>query len=302
MSQPRKPIPKSQRTVSIESQDPFQGKEGRGAQQNPNSADSRQNSLANYQSTGIKFNRSEQMTFKGDTTKQYSVGIKDIDEAVFYYFNNEIKPMVYQNGERIEVPIIYGSPERWKSFQRDGYYRDKNGAIMYPIIVVKRDTLAKDRTVANKLDSNQPNLYGVYSKSFNSKNFYSNFGLLNNRKPVEKFYVVAQPDYVTIEYSCIIQTYYMEQLNKIVEACEYASDDYWGNPERYVFRTFIDSFNTKTEIPNNSDRMVTGTFNIRLRGYIIPDKIQNELNSVKMYNSKASVKVSETVSINLSDL
>ena len=162
MSQPRKPIPKSQRTVSIESQDPFQGKEGRGAQQNPNSADSRQNSPANYQSTGIKFNRSEQMTFKGDTTKQYSVGIKDIDEAVFYYFNNEIKPMVYQNGERIEVPIIYGSPERWKSFQRDGYYRDKNGAIMYPIIVVKRDTLAKDRTVANKLDSNQPNLYGVY--------------------------------------------------------------------------------------------------------------------------------------------
>ena len=88
MSQPRKPIPKSQRTVSIESQDPFQGKEGRGAQQNPNSADSRQNSPANYQSTGIKFNRSEQMTFKGDTTKQYSVGIKDIDEAVFYYFNS----------------------------------------------------------------------------------------------------------------------------------------------------------------------------------------------------------------------
>ena len=302
MSKQRKPIPKSQRKQSIERQDPFPGMEGRGAQQNPNSADSRYNSPANYQSTGINFNRSEQMSFKGDTTKEFSVGVKDIDEAVFYYFNNEIKPFVYQNGNRIEVPIIYGAPERWKSFQRDGYYRDKKGAIMYPIIVVKRDTLSKDRTVANKLDSNQPNLYGMYSKEFSSKNFYSNFGTLNNRKPVEKFHVVAQPDYVTIEYSCIIQTYYMEQLNKIVEACEYASDSYWGNPERYVFRSFIDSFATKTEIPNNSDRMVTGTFNIRLKGYLIPDTIQKELNSVKMYNSKSSVIVSETVVQNINDL
>jgi len=302
MSKQRKPIPKSQRKQSIERQDPFPGMEGRGAQQNPNSADSRYNSPANYQSTGINFNRSEQMSFKGDTTKEFSVGVKDIDEAVFYYFNNEIKPFVYQNGNRIEVPIIYGAPERWKSFQRDGYYRDKKGAIMYPIIVIKRDTLSKDRTVANKLDSNQPNLYGMYSKNFSSKNFYSNFGTLNNRKPVKKFHIVAQPDYVTIEYSCIIQTYYMEQLNKIVESCEYASDSYWGNPEKYVFRSFIDSFTTKTEIPNNSDRMVTGTFNIRLRGYLIPDTIQKELNSVKMYNSKASVIVSETVVQNIDDL
>ena len=302
MSKQRKPIPKSQRKQSIERQDPFPGMEGRGAQQNPNSADSRYNSPANYQSTGINFNRSEQMSSKGDTTKEFSVGVKDIDEAVFYYFNNEIKPFVYQNGNRIEVPVIYGSPERWKSFQRDGYYRDKKGAIMYPIIVIKRDTLSKDRTVANKLDSNQPNLYGMYSKNFSSKNFYSNFGTLNNRKPVEKFHIVAQPDYVTIEYSCIIQTYYMEQLNKIVESCEYASDSYWGNPEKYVFRSFIDSFTTKTEIPNNSDRMVTGTFNIRLRGYLIPDTIQKELNSVKMYNSKSSVIVSETVVQNIDDL
>ena len=76
--------------------------------------------------------------------------------------------------------------------------------------------------------------------NISSKNFYSNFGTLNNRKPVEKFHVVAQPDYVTLEYSCIIQTYYMEQLNKVIEACEYASDAYWGNPERFQFRAFID--------------------------------------------------------------
>jgi len=301
MSKQRKPIPKSQRKQSIERQDPFPGMEGRGAQQNPNSADSRYNSPANYQSTGINFNRSEQMSSKGDTTKEFSVGVKDIDEAVFYYFNNEIKPFVYQNGNRIEVPIIYGSPERWKSFQRDGYYRDKKGAIMLPIIVIKRDTITKDRTVANKLDANMPNLYGVFSKQFSSKNFYSNFGTLNNRRPVDTFHVVAQPDYVTLEYSCLIQTYYMEQLNKIVESCEYASDAYWGNPERYMFRSFIDSFNTATELTVNKDRLVTGTFNIRLRGYLIPDTIQKDLNSTKKYNSKAKVTITTEAISNLQD-
>ena len=299
MAKPRKPIPKSQLTLSRNKHSAFKGIDEQGIQTNPNDANIPNN--PNYSETGIQHNRSSQMSFKDDATKQFSVGVKDIDEAVFFYFENKIKPFVYQNGQRREVPVIYGAPERWKSFQRDGYYRDKKGAIMLPIIVLKRDTITKDRTVANKLDANMPNLYGVYSKQFNSKNFYSNFATLNNRKPVETFQVVAQPDYVTMEYSCLIQTYYMEQLNKIVEACEYASDAYWGNPERYMFRAFIDSFTTATELTANKDRLVTGTFNIRLRGYLIPDTIQKDLNSTKKYNSKAKVTITTEAVSNIHD-
>jgi len=299
MAKPRKPVPKTQRAISKEKQTAFEGIEGRGEQGNPNSAIVPSN--PNYTETGIDFNRSKQMSFKGDDTKQYSVGIQDLDEAVFYYFNNMIKPFVYQNGERREVPVIYGAPERWKSFQRDGYYRDKAGAIMLPIIVIKRDSLTKDRSVANKLDANQPNLYGVWSKQFSPKNFYSNFGTLNNRKPVEKYHVVAQPDYVNLEYSVLVQTYYMEQLNKIIESCEYASDAYWGNPERFQFRAFIDSFSTSTELTQGKDRLVKGTFNIRMRGYILPDTIQKELNSTKIYNSKAKISITTEAVVNLND-
>jgi hypothetical protein len=295
MAKPRKPIPKSQLTLSNKQHTAFKGREEQGILTNPNDAEIPNN--PNYSETGINFNRSDQMSFKGDDTKQFSVGLMDIDEAIFWYFENKIQPFVYQNGARREVPVIYGAPERWKSFQRDGYYRDKKGAIMLPIMVIKRDSLSKDRTVANKLDANQPNLYGVFSKQFSKKNIYSNFGTLNNRIPVDAFHVVAQPDYVTMEYSVLIQTYYMEQLNKIIEACEYASDAYWGNPERYMFRAFIDQFTTATELTVNKDRLVTGTFNIRLRGYIIPDTIQKDLASTKKYNSKAKVTITtETVS------
>jgi hypothetical protein len=289
MAKPRKPIPKSQLTLSNSKQSTFEGIEDRGEVGNPNNAISPPN--PNYTETGIDFNRSNNMSLKGDSSKQYAIGLKDIDEAIFYYFQNKIKPFVYQNGIKRDVPVIYGAPERWKSFQRDGYYRDKNDAIMLPIIVIKRDSLSKDRTVANKLDANQPNLYGKWSKQYSPKNFYSNFGTLNNRKPIEKFHIVAQPDYVTLEYSCLIQTYYMEQLNKVIEACEYASDAYWGMPERFQFRAFIDSFTTATELTQGKDRLVTGTFNIRLRGYILPDTIQKELNATKIYNSKAKITI-----------
>jgi hypothetical protein len=282
-----KPYPKKQKEISISQQSAFDKSRG-----NPNTPVN-----PNKSQTGIKFNRSTKISSKKDTSKQFSIGIQDLDEALFYYFNNVIKPFVYQNGERRTVPVIYGSPERWKSYQRDGYYRDNGGAVMLPIIVIKRDTITKDRSTYNKLDSNMPNLYGTFEKGFNSKNMYSNFNLLNNRKPVKQFQTIAVPDFVTLQYSCIIQTYYMEQLNKVIEAVEYASDSYWGNPERFKFKANIDSFTTATELTTGQDRLVKGTFNINLRGYIIPNVIQKDLNSIKKYNTKAKVTItSETVS------
>ena len=283
----RKPIPKTQKELSIDQQSPSSTRYG-----NPNIPIG-----SNESQTGIDFNRSEKLSWTGDTTKPFSIGLKDLDEAVFYYFENVIKPFVYQNGERREVPIIYGSPERWKSFQKDNYYRDKNGAIMLPIIVLNRNSISKDRTVYNKLDANSPNLYGTFQRSYNPKNFYSNFSAINNAIPAQQFYAVAVPDFVNLEYSVTVQTYYMEQLNKIIEACEYASDAYWGNPERFKFRAFIDNFTTATELTTGKDRLVKGTFNIRLRGYIIPDTVQKDMHSISKYNTKSKFIISmETTS------
>ena len=281
----RKPVPTTQRKLSVDQQTAFDKLRG-----NPNLKVN-----PNEQQTGITFNRSEKLSYRNDDTKPSSIGIKDIDEAVFYYFQNVIQPFVYQNGQRREVPIIYAAPERWVSFQRDGYYRDKKGAIMLPIIVIKRDSLTKARSVYNKLDANSPNLYQSWQKKYYSGNFYSNFNVLNNRIPVKSYEAIAVPDFITLEYSCLIQTYYMEQLNNIIEACEYASDAYWGNPERFKFSARIDSFSTTTELTAGNDRLVKSNFGIKLRGYIIPDVIQKDLASAKKWNSKSVVSITNEV-------
>jgi len=279
----RKPVPKSQREISTNLQTPYDAQLG-----NPNDANEGSQYPPNNQAN-IPFNRSTKMSFKGDTTKPFSIGIKDLDESIMYYFDNVIRPYVVQNGERIAVPIIYGSPERWKSIQKDAYYRDKKGAIMMPIIMFKRNSIEKNRSLSRKLDANSPNLYTFWQKSYNNKNFYSNFGLLNNRVPTKQFIANVVPDYVNLTYTCIAQTYYVEQLNKIIEAINYASDSYWGDPERFKFRASIDNFTTVTELQQSQERLVRGTFDIKLYGYIVPDVVQKDMDSVKKFNEKSKI-------------
>ena len=81
----------------------------------------------------------------------------------------------------------------------------------------------------------------------------------------------------------------MEQLNKIIEAINYSSDSYWGDPERFKFKASIDSFSPSIELIDGKDRIAKSTFSIKLYGYIVPDNIQKEINSIKKYNSKSQI-------------
>jgi len=267
----RKPIPKTQQQLSKEQHVSYYPQAG-----NPN----------DFIETPVN-NRALNTSWKGDNTKPFSIGIQDIDESIFYYFQNVIKPTVIQNGSRLSVPIIYGSPEKWKSFQKDGYYRDQKGKIMAPLIMFKRTDITKNRQIANKLDANNPNLFQVFTKTYDPKNAYDNFKVLNNRVPQKQYYAVIMPDYVTVTYEVAVFTYYVEQLNKIVEAMEYSSDAYWGDPQRFQFKAMIDSFGFQTELAQDDDRIVRSTFNIKINGYIVPDTIQKDVTAINKFSSKA---------------
>ena len=237
----------------------------------------------------VNKNRAYNRSVKGDTVKQFSVGLKDVDETIVYYYNNVIKPSVIQNGTKKNVPIIYGSPERWAAVQKDGFLRDKNGKVQYPIIMFKRASVTKNRSLGNKLDANNPVNFGIFKKNYSKKNVYDRFSILTNRKPVDEYYGVIIPDYVDIVYSCSIFTEYTEQMNKIVESINFASDSYWGDPERFNFRASIDSFQTTTEVTKGEDRVVKTTFDIKMSGYIIPDSINTSIANMNKFYSKSSV-------------
>ena len=240
--------------------------------------------------------RELQRSVKDDNVKRLEIGLKDIDEAIFYYFQNVIKPSVIQNGASKVVPVLYGSPERWHAVQKDGYYRDRNGKIQLPLIMLKRDSVEKNRQLGNKMDANLPTQFGVFAKSWSKKNSYDRFSVLNNRSIVKEYQGVVMPDYVNIVYSCVIFTQYVAQMNKLVENINYASDAYWGDPEKFSFRAMIDNYTTVTELTQGQDRLVKTNFNINLLGHLIPDGINTlSQGSMKFFNKASVIFGTETV-------
>lgn len=270
-----------------------------------------QDSIENYKhpETGAPINekhgvdkgktRAQQVSRKEDSIKNLTVGIKDIDESIYYYFNEVLQPTVTQNAKSIKVPLVYGSPERWAAMQKDGYYRDKNGKMQAPLIVFRRDSLEKNRQLGNKLDGNNPSNFGIFKKKFSKKNIYDRFGILNNRQPVEEYYAVAIPDYVNIVYSCIIFTDYVEQNNKIIEGVNFASDSYWGDPGKFRFRAQINNYTTSAEIVQGNDRIIKTEFQINLLGHIITDAINAHPHNNKKFYTKSELKFGAETETNL---
>jgi hypothetical protein len=234
-------------------------------------------------------NRALQTTRKTDKVKDISIGLEDIDYAIKYYFDTIIKPSVVQDGQRIDVPVRYASPERWKSVQQDGYYRDTNGKLVLPVIMYKRDGVEKNRSLGNKIDGNLASLFQVFETRYNQRNQYDKFSILNNRQPSKQYYVSVVPDYVTITYTVSIFTNYVEQNNKIIEAIEFASDSYWGQENRWHFRTMLDSFSTTNIINSGEDKAAVTTVTLKVNGYLIADSVNKHLADTGVHYSTAQV-------------
>ena len=193
------------------------------------------------------FNRGEKISRNSpgakDDVKNISVGIMDMDSAIMYYFNEVIKPNVEINDEKVKVPCIYASPERWTQITKQGFLRDKKRQIIVPLIVYKRTGMSRNTDMPiDKLDANDPKLFYSFQKKYSQTNRFDKFSVLQNIEPNREYYNVAMPDYMNLTYEFTIWTSYIEQMNRIVEKVNYSDGAYWGEPGRMKFRTQIESF------------------------------------------------------------
>jgi hypothetical protein len=276
MAQVRKPIPKTPAELvqeRIVPYDPVWGK----------------------QPPADKQNRAEKVSVKGSRDKDFSVKLIDIDTAIIEHINNNIQPTVYENGELLGVPVIYAFPERWVAIQKDGYLRDNAGKIMSPLIVVNRTDVQKNRNISRNLDSNLAQNVHIFEKTYTAKNAYDNFSILQNRVPVKEISVVAHPDYVTVTYELNVYANFMEQLNRIIEALQYAENSYWGDKNRYYFRVNIDTFPSVVSYTQGEERTVSSKLSVKLHGYLIPDTINAYLSKNATYVTKGQIIFDEQI-------
>ncbi len=236
---------------------------------------------------------------RGNDTQNDAPAIKitlvTIDSAIINYLSTRIKPIVNQQGVQVQVPILYGTPERWKSVQRDGILRDSVGKIQLPILMLRRTSMKKTtiNSPVNKYYDRE------FSTGWNRRTPYDQWNIINRITPSKEYFnTTASPDYYEITYKVLVWTEYMEQMNSVIESISFESDEFWGEPNQYKFRTIIKAFETLSELPNTSDRLVRTQFDMTVYGYLLPDSQLDEghnrgLVTKKRYGVKKIVTFTE---------
>jgi hypothetical protein len=239
-------------------------------------------------------NRGTIKTRNNDTVKNVEVGLLDVDASIMYYFNNVIKPTVIEQGEEVKVPLMYANPERWATIRKQGFLRDSKRQVITPVIAFKRTSMAKRTEIAvDKLDANDPKLFYSFEKKYSSQNRYNRFSTDQGILPQRELYNVAMPDYVTLNYECVIWTAYIEQMNKIIEKVNWADGSYWGEPGKLKFRSNIESFEDSTEM-SEGERFIKTTFSLQLYGYLVPESFNEKINTQKFITPKKIDIIDET--------
>jgi hypothetical protein len=228
-----------------------------------------------------------------DPRKNKTITLLDIDTAILEYLQDVINPTVVDAGQNVKVPILYGNPERWKAGKVDGFLRDYQGKIQIPAIMFKRNTFGKNE---NLTTLNRYLTYPVITK-FSEKNKYDKFSVLNNKSaPTNQIFAVTLPDHVKVEYEFMVWTEYVEQMNYVLEKINFASEDYWGDPQRFKFRVSVGNYTNNIEVSSDKDRMVRTTFPMTVYAYLLADSFEDRKSTVQRLLTPRKVNiVAETV-------
>lgn len=233
-------------------------------------------------------NRAEEISIP--KAENFSVTLYDVDLAIMEYMRDTVLPELEEDGTKIKVPVLYGNPERWKSARKDGVLRDVRGRLQLPLVMYKRNSIERD-AASNSI--NRYLSYPTYQK-YNNKNRYDKFSLMNGVQPNAQNYNITVPDYVSITYEVMVWTSFTEHMNKIVEQFQYATDDYWGDKNKFKFRVRIDSFDNQQEVGQGSERIVRTTFNMVANAYLLPEQFNKKDTNILSFGPKRIVIGLET--------
>ena len=234
-----------------------------------------------------KGNRSKSYVPGANYTENYSVTLKDIDSAIINHVKYVIKPKVKEANENVDVAVMYGNEERWKSVRKRGVLRDRNGSIILPLIMLKRTGIGKNTLSGQGMehDVTGENVQVVRSSNWSKKNRYDRFAVQTGMHPVYENLVTGMPDFTEVTYEFVLWTNFIEQMNPLVESFIEQSNQYWGSGTNYKFISMIDTITDASEMTADGERFVKSTFTITSQAYLLPEY----LNSV-IQNKKANLQ------------
>ena len=258
---------------------------------NKQNIDQKTNKPTTIGSPNVTLNRALQTRRDDDVIRSPKRTLYDIDYAIKWFIENDIRPQITADQTLIDIPIIYANGEKWDNVQRLGYLRDEKGMLQSPVIMLKRNSVI-ERDNIKTLDVNyNPNENVLtYRSKYNERNRYNdpmpNIG--NQGAARDKIYVINIPKYVTIEYDMMIWCDFTMQLNDVVEQILPFGRFSWGNgPEK--FPTTIGSVNFETINTVGEDRLVRATIPLTVLATLLPESEARISTIKKMYAIKKVV-------------
>ena len=216
-----------------------------------------------------KLNKAKQVRRDQDNVKNISVGIYDVDTAFKNFLEKDVKPTIEDDGRFYPVPVMYASPEKWASAQRDGFMKDDNGMILTPVISFKRNNLSINTDLAKLKVAQNEDAHQMFERTYTKTNRYNQFSVLTGQSPKKEYMSVERPDYVNLEYEVVVWCDYMEQVNKIVEQIVFFQGRSFGDRYKFVIKGDSYAFETISEM--GQDRITKASINLTAKAYIVPE-------------------------------
>tara|TARA_Y100000310_G_C20682823_1_gene817046 strand:- start:483 stop:1343 length:861 start_codon:yes stop_codon:yes gene_type:complete len=253
--------------------------------------------------------------------------LENIDFAMFNWVNEKLNISANSNRGWEKVPVIWTSAERAFQAKRSKDLRDKEGALILPLITVERVSVEKDLTFKGSLQANvfPRNDYKAGSVSFDrvinqvkTKNFQNadakkEYGQLNfkvkpiNNKIVYTYRSIPIPVYVTVMYKVMLRAEYQQQINELSQPFMVST----GGINAFIIRErghryegFLQTSYTQEDSVadmGEEERMYQTSIDIKVLGYLIgggsnqetPQIVERE-NAVKIKLPRERVILGDT--------
>lgn len=270
------------------------------------------------------------MTIKADKETVINLqpsNLENIDLAMFNWINEKLNVFATSNRGWEKAPVIWVSAERAFQSKRDKSLRDKEGALILPLITVERISVEKDLAFKGSLQSNifpvddyrggsiplDRVINQVKTKNFQNENAKKQYGQLNfkvkpiNDQVVYSYRSIPMPVYVTMMYKIMLRAEYQQQINELSQPFMVAT----GGINAFIMRErghryegFMQpSYGQENSVADMGDdeRMYQTAIEVKVLGYLIgsehnqktPQIVERE-NAVKVKLPRERVILGET--------
>jgi len=256
-------------------------------------------------------NRSDQISTKGITARgnrqttiipgsnlseNYAITLKDVDSSVLSHVKNVMKPLIKEANETFKVPVYYGNEERWEAVRKRGVLRDSGGALILPLIMLRRTEIARNDMSGQAFshDVKSKHISVVRNAGWSKDNQYDRFSVQTGVQPAHENIVTGMPTYTDITYEFILWTNFIEQMNPLIESFVDQSHTYWGDRTKNKFLCNIDNISDASEMDQGGERFIKATFSVLTKAYLLPEYL-NSVVTDKVSNMKKELTPSKIV-------